>query len=226
MFTSVAKITSLVRFGVLLACAGSALAQSQTLPPRDDTQIWPEVQATMPLHNRIDLVINGQLRVGRNVSDFIDERGGMALVFKVHKYLTLSPGYLHIATQPTPHRKAFENRLGVAATLQFPLGRFTLTDRNLFERRLREPLNSTRYRNRLQIAHPLKLGGLEVNAYLANEVFYDWSLKGWTRNRLAAGVTRRVTKNLTLDLYYMRQMDGFSRPGDLNVIGSAFRIRL
>ena len=211
---------------VVLVCVGSAMAQNQTTPPRNDTQVWPEVQATMPLNNRIDLVINGQLRVGRKVGDFVRERGGMGLLIKVHKYFTLSPSYLHIATQPTPHRKAFENRLGLAATLQFPLGRFTLTDRNLFERRLREPTDSSRYRNRLQIARPLKLGGLELTAYLADEVSYDWTLKGWTRNRLAAGATRRLNRNLTLDLYYMRQMDGFSRPGNLNVIGSVLRIRL
>ncbi|HUE80861.1 MAG TPA: DUF2490 domain-containing protein [Pyrinomonadaceae bacterium] len=192
---SLALISSILC--VVLACVASALAQNQTILPEDDTQVWPEVQATMALNNRVDLVINGQLRIGRNVSDFVDERGGMGLVIKVHKYFSLSPSYLHIATQPTPHRKAFENRLSLAATLQFPLGCFTLTDRNLFERRLREPANSTRYRNRLQIAHPLGLGGLELTAYLADEVSYDWSVKGWTRNRLAAGATRRLNRNLT-----------------------------
>jgi len=35
-----------------------------------------------------------------------------------------------------------------------------------------------------------------------------------------------LTKNLQLDVFYLRQNDGFSRPGDLNVIGTAWRIRL
>lgn len=150
----------------------------------------------------------------------------MGLNLKLHKHLTLSPSYTHIATQPTPDRKDFENRLNFAATIHFPLGRFAISDRNLFERRLREPSSSTRYRNRLVIEHPLTIDNHRFNVYLSDEVSYDWSLRGWTRNRLATGITRRISKSLTLDLYYMRQMDGRSRPGNIHIIGSLFRIRL
>jgi hypothetical protein len=215
---------------LLFVCSSSLYAFAQapraTPVPRDDTQSWNEVQITVPLKKWVDLVASGQLRLGRNLTDFVDERGGMGLVFKVNQYLSLSPGYLHIATQPTSSRKAFENRLNFAATVQFPLGRFTVTDRNLFERRLRSPVDSTRYRNRIQIATPLPFKRAKLNLYLAEEVFYDWSVTDWVRNRVSAGVTRKMNKNLTLDLYYLRQNDGRSRPGDLHVVGTVFRVRL
>lgn len=221
------KIYTIINLGLAFAlCTVSTLAQNQNAPPREDKQIWPEVQITMPLSQRIDLVISGQLRIGRDATAFVSERAGMGLNLKVHKHLTLAPSYLHIATQPTPHRKDFENRLNFAATVHFPLGRFAFSDRNLFERRLREASNSTRYRNRLVIEHPLKIDIHRLNVYLSEEVSYDWSLRSWTRNRLAVGITRRINKSLTLDLYYMRQMDGRSRPGDIHIIGSIFRIRL
>ncbi len=208
----------------LFGCSGVCFAQTQPAP-QDDTQIWPEVQITVPLKKSIDLIASGQLRIGRNVSDFVDERGGMSLAFKINKYLTLTPGYMHIATQPTANRKAFETRLNFAATVQVPLRRFTFTDRNLFERRFRDPVNLTRYRNRLQVSHPLKINGSDFTVYLADEVFYDFGADAWVRNRAAAGITKRVNKNLTLDFYYMRQNDGRGRPGDINIIGSVFRLR-
>jgi hypothetical protein len=51
-------------------------------------------------------------------------------------------------------------------------------------------------------------------------------LKKFSRNRFTAGITKTLTKKLSLDVYYMRQNDGFSRPGDLNVIGTSWKVRL
>jgi Protein of unknown function (DUF2490) len=223
---SLAGVYRFVNLCVILLCCSAAYRVRAQQAAQDDTQTWHEVQITVPLKKKIDITANGQLRLGRNLTDFVDERGGMGLVFKLNKYLTLAPSYVHIATQPTPTRKAFENRLNFAATLQLPLGKSIITDRNLFERRLRVPLNSTRYRNRLQIARAVKLNGWEMTVYLFDEVQYDWSVDRWVRNRVSAGVTKRVSKSLTLDFYYVRQNDGVSRPGDLHVIGGAYRIRL
>ena len=38
----------------------------------------------------------------------------------------------------------------------------------------------------------------------------------------AAGISTPFNKHFTLELYYMRQNDGRSRPGDLNLIWSAY----
>ncbi|MDQ3253873.1 MAG: DUF2490 domain-containing protein, partial [Acidobacteriota bacterium] len=184
--------------------ADLSFAQTRSPAPQDDTQVWPEVQITMPLNNRVDLTVNGQLRVGRRVTDLVDERGGMGLAVKVGKYLTLAPSYLHIATQPTPDRKAFENRLNFAATVRLPAFKsFIVTDRNLIERRFRTPTNSTRYRNRLQVERAVKIGGADFRLFVADEVFYDWSVDSWTRNRFAVGMGRSLNKFFSTDVYYM-----------------------
>jgi hypothetical protein len=151
---------------------------------------------------------------------------GAGFSFKLGQYLTLTPWYFNSVTRPAEGRKGNENRLNLAATLRLPLGKYALTDRNLFERRLRSAGNSTRYRNRLQIEHPFKFGGTQLGWFLSDEVFYDWSVDDWARNRFTAGLSRRFNKHFTGDLYYMRQNDGRSRPGDLNVIGLTYRIRL
>src|SRR6266850_7557194 len=133
---------------------------------RRDTQEWNDVQIFAPVTKTIDFVFYGTLRIGRNVTHPVDERVGAGFAFKPNKYLTVTPFYLHITTQPFRNVHLYENRLNLNASLRFPLGKFTISDRNLFERRLRHPGgDSTRYRNRLQIDHPAHLGKFKFNVF-------------------------------------------------------------
>ena len=216
----------LVRFSACKVAAQSR-APAKTPAPTEDTQVWTDVQLAIPLNEKIDFLLLGTLRMGRDVSRPVDERLGDGFAFRVGKYLTLTPTYLYIATQPVKSKPAYENRISFAATLRFPLGRFTISDRNLFERRIRHPqVDATRYRNRLQVDHPIRLGSTKLTLFVSNEVFYDWSVNAWVRNRFATGVSKRFNQHVTIDVYYLRQNDGFTKPGDLNVIGDTLRFRL
>jgi len=207
-------------------CTTGSQAQAQSAPVREDTQVWSEVQLAVPLSKQVDFVMIGTVRVGRRVHRPVDERLGAGFSFKAGKYLTLAPSYSYIRTQPTRGRNQSEDRLSFAATLGAPVGKFTLTDRNLFERRYRHRQGvSTRYRNRLQVQHPFKLGDMALAWFIADEVQYDWSFADWVRNRFTIGVSRKFNKHFTVDLYYLRQNDGRSSPGDLHVIGTTFRFR-
>jgi hypothetical protein len=207
--------------------SGHTMRGQSTTPPREDTHVWSDVQIAVPINKKVDFVITGMVRVGRNVHRPVDERLGAGFSIKAGKYLTLSPSYSHIRSQPSRGRDQSEDRLGFAATIAAPAGKFTLSDRNLFERRYRHPQGvSTRYRNRFQIQHPFKLAGTALNWFIADEVFYDWSVNDWVRNRFTIGVSRKFNNHFTGDLYYLRQNDGRSSPGDLHVIGTTFRFRI
>lgn len=210
----------------LAARLHTASGQAPPPTPEKDTQMWHDVQAAVAVSKEVDFNLYGGGRFGRDVTHLVDRRAGAGFTFKIGKYLTLAPWYLNIATRPSQGRKGNENRLHLAATVRFPAGRFIISDRNLFERRLRFPLNSTRYRNRFQVEHEVKPGGVQLNLFASDEVFYDWSVDDLVRNRFSAGVSRRFNRYLTTDLYYMRQNDGRSRPGDLHVIGVTYRLRL
>lgn len=218
----------LLALALLFMCGATVRVPGQASAPvvKEDTQQWNDVQVAVPLNKEIDFIVNGTWRFGRNVTHLVDRRVGIAFSFKVGKYLTLTPSYQNIVVRPAANRKSDENRLSFAATLHFPLGKFVLSDRNTFERRVRTPLDSTRYRNRLQLEHPLKFGKTALQLFVSDEVFYDWSLDHWVRNRFSIGLSRRFNKHFTGDFYYMRQNDGRSRPGDFNVMGASYRIRL
>ena len=190
-----------------------------------DTQQWNEVQISVPLSKRIDFMLLGTVRLGQDISRPVDERLGIAFSFKIRKYLTVAPSYLHIRSQPLSGLDLSEERLSLPATVRFRIGDFVVNDRNLLERRFR-PLRpaSSRYRNRLQIEHPL-LASESLNWFVSDEVFYDWVVNDWVRNRFSVGVNKVVNRHLTVEVFYMRQNDGRALPGDLNVIGTSWRLR-
>ena len=175
----------------------------------------------------IDFNMLGTLRLGRDISRPVDERIGMGFTFRFGQHVSIAPNYLYIATQPVRNRKLWESRLSLPVTLRFNVEKFRLSDRNLFERRIRNPgINSTRYRNRFQVEHSVGSDKLHLSLYVADEVFYDWSINRWVRNRFSVGGSKVFNKHLTQDIYYLRQNDGVSVPGDLNVIGTSLRVKL
>ena len=194
---------------------------------RTDNQFWSDVQLAIPVTKDFDANILGTFRIGRDFSHPIDERVGVGFTFRFGKYFTVAPNYLGIGMQPFAGRRVWENRLTLPVTLRFNAGDFRLSDRNQLERRLRNSgIKSTRYRNRFQVEHPIGQKDWQLSLFIADEVFYDWLVNRWVRNRFSIGGSKIFNKHFTQDLYYLRQNDRVSIPGDLNVIGTVLRFRL
>jgi len=220
------KPLMLARIAALLLGA-ITISYSQTPVPKSDTQSWNDVQLTIPLGKQVDFLIQGTLRIGGNLSQAVDERWGFGFNYKLNKYVTLSELYFHREARPPHGRHEVEERLTLGATVRKPIGKFVLSDRNSFERRWRQPqVDAWRYRNRIQIEHPFTIRKAKFTFFVSDEVFYDRSLHDWVRNRFAIGASHAFNKHFTGDLYVMRQNDGRSRPGDVNVIGTIMRFRL
>ena len=169
----------------------------------------------------------GTLRLGRDISRPVDERVGVGFTLRWGKYVTVSPNWLQIGMQPFRGRKVWESRVTLPVTLRFAAEKWRFSDRNQFERRWRNNgAKSWRYRNRFQVEHPVGSSKLALSLFVADEVFYDWSIDRWVRNRFSAGGIKVFNKHYTQEFYYLRQNDGVSLPGDLNVIGTTLRFRL
>lgn len=221
------KSFALLLSTLLLGAASQSSAPAQSRVPKADTQSWNDIQLAIPLNKRVDFTIQGTVRIGGNLTTPVDGRWGFGALFRLNKYLVFTPIYLHREARPPNGRPEREERLTLGATLRLPLGKFTLTERNWFEHRWRAPqVNAWRYRNAVLIEHPFKIGKTKFTFTIGDEVFYDWSLHDWVRNRFQAGASHVFNKHLTLYVYGMRQNDGRSRPGDINIIGTVWRFRL
>lgn len=192
-----------------------------------DNQFWSDYQIAAPVTKNFDFNILGTLRIGRDFSHPVDERIGAGFTFRLGSHVTISPNYVHIGMQPFPRRRIWENRLTLPITFRFNAGDFRLSDRNQFEHRMRNSgVKTNRYRNRFQVEHPIGDKDWQLSLFVADEVFYDWAIDRWVRNRFSVGAIKVFNKHFTQDLYYLRQNDGVSLPGDLNVLGTSLRFRL
>ena len=213
---------SLALFFLLVLTSSTPAQLDQT-----DSQQWNEVQLAVPVTKQFDFNIIGSLRIGRDFSHPVDERIGAGFTFRAGKYVSVAPHYLHIGMQPFEGRRVWENRLVLPVTLRFNVGKFRLSDRNQFERRLRNSgVKSNRYRNRFGVEHPIGSDKLGLSAFVNDEVFYDGTFDRWTRNRFAVGATKIFNEHFSQEFYYLRQNDSFSIPGDLHVIGTILRVKL
>jgi hypothetical protein len=214
----------LLLIGVLV-CAAQVTAQLRV--PETDNQSWNDLIIAVPMTKKVDFTTQITLRLGDNATQTADQRYGIGFVFRPNKYLSFNPFYFHREARPPNGRHESEDRITLGATVRIPVGKFTIANRSWFERRWRTPqVEAWRYRNRVLVEHPFKISKKNFTWFVSDEVFYDWSLHVWPRNRLSGGVSHIFNKHLTLELYYTRQNDSRTRPGDLNIIWSAWRVRL
>lgn len=205
---------------VVLALAGAALAES-------DTQLWSEVKLTAKWTDRFDLIAANSLRFGEDVSRL--DRSSWLLGVNLHAIpqATLTPGYQYIVNDPADDVSSFEHRFGVVAAVRLPFERCEGTFSTGLEYRLRhDQPDGWRVRPRFQLKRAFGPDTWGVAAYVADELFYDTRADGWTRNRLFAGLEKKMRRNWVLDLSYCRQHALRTRDLALNIIGISMPLSL
>jgi hypothetical protein len=194
----------------------------------DDNALWNDFQITVPMDKHFDFFLSGTLRFGKNITRVQETRVGVGFVFKPLKDLSFSPSFLSITARNSSGRFRRENRLSFYVRYRFPIKEFGLIHRSMVEWRIRRPRESWRYRPSLTFEKdiPKDFFIKKAKFFVTEEVFYDSGLGKWSRNRFSIGITKTLNKKTSVDIYYLRQNDGFSIPGDLNVIGTAWKIKL
>ena len=191
----------------------------------DDNQSWNDVQLIVPINERFDFTSSATFRFGKNITQLNDRRIAVGLVYKLNKSWSFQPFYWHIVARNAVGRFRTEHRLNLRVGYRFPFKRFAVSHRSGIERRLREPRNSWRYRPSLTVEKDIGKIVSGAKIFVTEEIFYDSVLKRFSRNRFSVGINKTLNSNLSLDVFYSRQNDGFSRPGDLNVIGTNWKVK-
>lgn len=215
-------------FLFLFLCSFSAnLAAAQTAADDEDVQSWNDVSLTVPMTKQFDFYTALTLRFGNNVTRLNDTRFAIGFVYKPNKLWSFQPYYWNISARNARGQFRTEHRMNLRASYRFPFKKFGLSHRSTFEYRLRRPLNSFRYRPSLTFEKDIPKNIIaSAKVFITEEVFYDSLLEKFSRNRFTIGVTKTLSKNLSLDVYYMRQNDGYTHPGDLNVVGTSWKVKL
>ncbi len=202
-----------------------ASAQTNGPFPGHDSQIWTEAITSHSLHPKTDLVLIGAFRLGRHARHPVYERAAAGLAFKLGRFVTVSPLYSYFATQAVAGQDNREHRISADGVVSLPWGRWLIIDRNIMERRFRDPRDSTRYKNFLRLQRDVALAHTSLGLFLADEVVYDWSFNAWVRQRAFVGAAKRLSKNVSLDIYFVNQNGNHVAAGDLHALGMSLKAR-
>jgi hypothetical protein len=86
--------------------------------------------------------------------------------------------------------------------------------------------DSWRYRNKLTMKLPWKFTRIEIQPYLADEIFVGFGgISQFNQNRFSSGLLMNLTKNIKAEIYYMLQSTkGSGKWLDANVLGTKLRV--
>lgn len=140
------------------------------------------------------------------------------------KWLDIGLNY-RLVYEKSNSKWEYENRPHLNIWLKLDLGSFNLSDRHRFEFRDKEEGNDGwRYREKFTLKFP-KFTKLELQPYIADEIFVDFDKEQLNRNRLYFGADFRIYKSLMGELFYLWQNSKSSgKWSDCNVLGTKLKL--
>lgn len=217
------KKTILVIIGILLVLCGRAYSYDD-----HDFQVWNTDTQELKINKKLKVALEEEFRWGDNANIFYYHHYDLSAMFTVNKYLSVGGGYRHIYELKNGKFK-LENDPFMVATIAVEGYGFSLESRNRMEyRHFDYQDDSWRYRNKFTLKFPWKFTRLEIQPYIADEIFvvFGEGIKSdMNQNRLSAGFGVKLTKNIKAELYYMLVSSKSSDIWkDSNVLGTKIKL--
>lgn len=170
-----------------------------------DFQVWNTEAEEFKINKKAKITFEQEFRWGNNASEFYYQHYDIGFFYDLQKWLNIGGGYRHIYELKKGKFK-LENEPYVTATLFWDLEGFKFEDRSRLEyRHFDYQVDSWRYRNKIAVKFPWKFSKMEIQPYVADEVFINFYNKAFQRNRFYAGFGMSLTKNLKAEIYYLLQ---------------------
>jgi hypothetical protein len=218
---------------IIFLCFAAARAQTPSLP--SEFQSWNETQLILPLKygkdakekkiDKITATFSGIVRIGRSNLDFLDNRAGVTIDFRLNRYVSVFTGAVYRKDETTKNVRRYETRFSTGATFSKTFYGFSFRDRNMYEHRFRNSrADLNLYRQRIQVSRPVKFNKKEIfTPFISEEGYYDLQAKTWIQNEFYAGITRRINQRTSIDIAYIRSD---TRPVNVNGLSLNLKIRL
>lgn len=192
------------------------------VPPAiaQDFQLWNEVDLTASW-KKVEFLAPFLARTDTSLPNPQLAATGITADFPLPWRVTLTGGYLFA---DLPQRSQLVHLPLVAITKGGAIGRFTVADRNRFEKLVGFGTPPVRYRNRLLLDRAFGAHD-RWHLFAGDEVFFDLSAGAWNQNRLQAGGGARLNRRLLLDVYYL-QRDASGLAPTTRVLGTTLRLTL
>lgn len=190
-----------------------------------DFQYWNTESISWRINKLWQLTLEEEFRFGDDAGNPYYRHSDLGATYSgIADWLDIGINYRQILEERSGDWK-YENQPQLNTTVKFKLSDFTCSTRSRFEYRNREDAdNFWQYANKLTVNLPLKLTRLEIQPYLADEIFVDFDQEELSRNRLYAGFSLKLLQSLKGELFYLWQRSKKSgKWSDCHVFGSKLK---
>jgi Protein of unknown function (DUF2490) len=207
-----------------------ARAQASQSPANPDTdfQSWNELDIKTRIGHSLDVNWIARLRLSSTISNPADYLFGADWNLSLNRHLILTPSWYYFGSRSSSGVMKIGQSPVLGFTPMLLRRRWNLSDRNRFCGRFGSngigP--SWDYRNRPQVEYQLTEDAHPTSIFVWNEETYYSSYRGWTRNRLSAGIRRTLQKGFMADFYYQREDDQIGTPKHINTAAVLIEMRL
>lgn len=190
-----------------------------------DFQVWNTDAEEFKINNDSRITLEEEFRWGGNAGEFYYQHYDIGLFYNLEKWLNIGGGYRHIYELKN-RRFKLENEPYITLTFLWGLKGFKFEDRSRIEYRYFDyQADSGRYRNKFTLKSPWKFTAIELQPYLADEIFLDFQNKAFSRNRFYSGLDMRLTKSLKAEIYYLLQTTrSANKWADVNALGAKVKL--
>ena len=174
---------------------------------RDDWEYWSLYEVETTLLEKLDLKVKPEIRFQDDFGNFWYATATTTLLWKPEKFLEIGPGYKYAYEERSNGKNIDENRIFLETTLKTSVDKWKFSNRHRFERRDVSGKEAFRWRTQVKISHPVALGAFDIAPFASEEVFWDAKKDEFNQNRVTLGISRKLSKVTTLDLFYLLRSD-------------------
>ena len=166
-----------------------------------------------------------EVRIGENVSEIFYNHTDFGATYKVVDFFSLGLNYRQVFGR-SKGKWIPEYRPYIHGTFHLKLLDFALDNRNRLEYRIfKDKKDVWRYRNKTTLTFPWKWTSLEIQPYVADEIFIDTERGRVNRNRLYGGIKFKLMEHLKAQTFYLWQAnESKGKWFDANVIGVKLKV--
>jgi len=189
-----------------------------------DFQYWNTESIEAKFNKDWKIKVAEEFRFGDNAGSFYYNHIDAGLSYLLNEQIKLTVNYRQIF-QKKDNKWNPEYRPHINGTVKAKWNGLVFKDRNRFEYRIKESAdNLWRYRNKLSINLPFKWTKLNIQPYIADEIFYDFNENRLSRNRAYAGFKILFLENLKGEIYYMYQLTKSSNWKGCDILGTSLKV--
>ena len=191
-----------------------------------DFQYWNTEKVSWRINKDWRMALEEEFRFGDDASDFYYQHSDLGIAYSgLAKWFDVGLNFRLIFEENSSHWEQ-ENRPYVNFIFKFPLADFKLSNRCRFEYRDKEDSkDGWRYRNKFTVKFPIKFTRLDIQPYIADEIFIDLEKEVLNRNRLYTGFSLKLLKNLSGEIFYLWQSSKKSGKWiDANILGTKLKL--